>query len=118
MFDVEDRLIEQVGDVGVVEGVDDAPPAPLADHEPEVAKHAQLMRDRGAFHPDRQGELIHSARALAEPRENPHPARRCKRLHRLRNLPRRRGIDDSGPAVSLDTVTHLSRVPEQMLRRA
>ena len=101
MLDMEDRLIEQVGDVRVVERVDDAPAAPLADNEPEVAQHAQLVRHRRAFHLNRQGEFVHGAGAFAEPRENPNPARRCERLHRLRNLPRGRRIDDGGPAVSL-----------------
>jgi hypothetical protein len=108
MLDMEDRLIKQVRNVRVVEGVDDAPPLPLADHEPEVAKHTQLVRDRRAFHLNRDGEFVHGACAFAEPRENANPARRCKRLHRFRNLPRGRRIDDGLPVVSLDAMTHPS----------
>jgi hypothetical protein len=116
VLDMEDRLIEQVRDVRVMEGVDDAPPAPLADHETEVAKHAQLVRHRGALHPNGQGEFVHGAGSLSEPRENANPARRRKRLHRFRHLPRGRGIDDGGPTVPLDSVTHAATLAEWMLR--
>ena len=118
MLHVENRLIKQVRNVRVVEGIDDAPTTPLADDEPEVAKDAQLVRDCGAFHLNRQGEFIHGASAFTKPRENPNPARRCERLHRFRNLPRGRGIDDGGPATSLHSVTHLATLPERMLRRS
>ena len=37
VFDVVDGLIEQVCDVGVEEGVNDASTSPVADDEPEVA---------------------------------------------------------------------------------
>jgi hypothetical protein len=116
VLDMEHGLIEQVRDVRVVEGVHDAPPAPLADHQPEVAKHAQLVRHRGALHPHGQGEFVHGAGSLAEPRQNANPARRRKRLHRLRNLPRGRGIDDGGPTVPFDSVTHTATIAERMLR--
>jgi Chromate resistance exported protein len=43
VFDGLYGLVEQVGDVGVVEGVDDVAAAPFADHEPEVAQDAQLL---------------------------------------------------------------------------
>ena len=62
VFDVEDGLVEQVGDVRIVEGVDDAAAVPFADHEPEVSEDAQLLGDGGAFHLDGGGELAHGAR--------------------------------------------------------
>ena len=52
MFDVEDGLVEQVGDVRIVEGIDDAAAAPFANHEPEASKDAQLLGDGGPFHLD------------------------------------------------------------------
>ena len=57
MLDVEDGLVEQVGDVRVVQGVDDPRPS-LADHEPEMAQHPQLVRDRRPLHPDRGGSSL------------------------------------------------------------
>ena len=53
VLNMEDRLIEQVRDMRVMEGVDDTPPAPLADNEPEVAQDAKLVRDGGTFHLNR-----------------------------------------------------------------
>jgi hypothetical protein len=57
VFDVVDGLIEQVCDVGVEEGVNDASTSPVADDEPEVAEDAELMRHSGAFHSDSRGEV-------------------------------------------------------------
>jgi hypothetical protein len=113
---MKDRLIEQIRDVRIMEGIDHAPPASLTDHESEVAKHTQLVRHRRALHPNREGEFVHGACSLSEPRENANPARRRKRLHRFRNLPRSRGIDDGGATVPLDSVTHTATVAERMLR--
>ena len=113
---MEDRLIEQVRDVRVMEGVHDAPAAPLADYKTEVAKHAQLVRHRGALHPNGQGELVHGASSLSEPRENANPARRRKRLHRFRHLLRGLRIDDCRPTVPLNSVTHAATLAARMLR--
>ena len=57
MLDVEDGLVEQVGHVRVVQGVDDAAPAPLPDDEAEMAKDSQLVRDGRLLHADRGREL-------------------------------------------------------------
>jgi hypothetical protein len=43
VLDVEDGLVEQLGDVVVVEPVADLAAVPVADHEPEVAQHPQLV---------------------------------------------------------------------------
>ena len=40
---MEYRLFEQVGHMGVVEGVDDAAAAPLTHHQPEMPEDAQLV---------------------------------------------------------------------------
>lgn len=76
VLDVEDGLVEQVGDVGVVECVDHLAAAPLAEHQAEVAKQPQLVGDGRRLHGDRQGELVDRAGAVAKPSEDAHPARR------------------------------------------
>jgi hypothetical protein len=81
-----------------------------------VAKHAQLVRHRRALHPNRKCEFVHGACSLSEPRENANSTRRRQRLHRFRNLPRSRGIDDGRATVPLDSVTHPATVAEGMLR--
>ncbi len=43
---VVDGLVEQLGDVVVVEGVDNAAAVTLSVDEAEVAQHPQLVRDR------------------------------------------------------------------------
>ena len=96
-------------DVRVVERVDHVAAAPLADDEPEMTKHAQLMRDRRCLHPDRVGELVHRAGALAEPGEDAHAARRRERLHRLGHLARGLGSMTAGRAVSFNTVASSSQ---------
>ena len=116
VLDMKDRLIEQIRDVRIMEGIDHAPPTPLADHESKVAKHAQLVRHRRALHPNRKCEFVHGACSLSEPRENANSTRRRQRLHRFRNLPSSRGIDDGRATVPLDSVTHPATVAEGMLR--
>ena len=63
MLDVRDDLLEQVGDVVVVELVDDLAAVALAGDEPEVAQQPQLVRDRRALHADRLRELVDRRRA-------------------------------------------------------
>jgi hypothetical protein len=81
VLDVRDRFVEQMGDVIVVQVVDDAAPVATSDHEPEMAKQSQLVRDRRRLHFDRLGQLAHAQRARAQPAQDPHPARRGQRLH-------------------------------------
>jgi hypothetical protein len=86
MLDMPDRLVDQIRDVRVVQRVDDCPAASLTDHEAEMSQQPQLVRHGGAFHPDGRCEVVDIAGALAQPRQNPDPARRGQRLHRLRHL--------------------------------
>jgi hypothetical protein len=64
VLDVEDRLVEQVSDVRIVERVDHAPAAPFADDEAEMSQHAQLVRNSRALHLNGFGELVYVAGAL------------------------------------------------------
>src|SRR5439155_6469 len=65
VFDVEDGLVEQVGDVRVVQRVDDLAAAALADYEPEVSEDPQLVRDGRLLHVDGVGELANRAGGFA-----------------------------------------------------
>ena len=84
MLDVADDLLEQVGDVVVVELVDDLAPVAAAGHEPEVAQQPELVRDGRALHPDRERDLVHRGRARVQASEDPQPARRRQRLDAVR----------------------------------
>ena len=63
---MEDRLIQQLDDMRVVETVKDLAPMALGDHQPEVAKDPQLLRNRRLLHPHAIREFIHGARTSAE----------------------------------------------------
>ena len=83
VLDVPGGLHEQLGDVVVVERVDDPPAAALADHEAQVAQDAQLVGDGRALHPDRPGEVADRGRPGVQPREDPQTAGRGQRLQAL-----------------------------------
>jgi len=53
VLEVVGGIVEQIGHVRVVQGVDDLPPVPLADHQAELTKQPQLMRHRRQLHPGR-----------------------------------------------------------------
>ena len=66
VLDVADDLVEQVGDMVVVELVDDAAPVAAADHEPEMAQQPELVRDGRALHADRERDLADRGRARVQ----------------------------------------------------
>lgn len=93
VLDVGERLLQEIGDVRVVQGVEDVAPAALANDEPEMAQHPQLVGDRGLLHLQRVGQLTDAAGAVDQAREDLDPAARRERLHDLGDLggDRRRG---------------------------
>ena len=76
-----DGLAEELGDVVVVEVIDDPAPLPLAEDEPQVAEDSKLMGDGGGLHLDRGRELVDACRTVPQATEDAHPARRRERLH-------------------------------------
>jgi hypothetical protein len=62
VLDVRDDLFEQLGDVVVVQLVDDLATVTPPDNETEVTQVPKLVRDRGALHGDAAGELVHRRR--------------------------------------------------------
>ena len=115
MLDVPHRLVDQVGDVGVMQGVDDRAAATRADDETEVAQQPQLMGDGGAFHLDSVGELVDAARSLTQPREYANATRCGERLHRVCDLASGGRIDRRAAIVPFDSVCHRFKIAEQML---
>ena len=101
---VRDGLAQQRTDVIIVQRVDHLPAIALADHEPEVAKHPELLRDRGLSHAEVAGEVADRTGAGPEAAEDPHPARRRERLHRLGD--RARGIGRQEREVRLCAMSH------------
>ena len=86
VLDVVQRLVQEVGNVRVMERVYDTAAAPLANDEPQVAEQAQLVGDCRSLHTDGLGERVHRARSLAQASEDTNAARRRQCLHRLGNL--------------------------------
>ena len=103
-----DGLLEQHPDVGIVQGIDDPVPVPLADDQAQMTEKAKLMRDGGLRHPDGLSESRDGAGCLAQTREDADPARRGERLHHLGDLVCRVGIDLRWPAPALSPVTHFA----------
>jgi hypothetical protein len=91
---VGDGLGEEHPDVLVVEGVDHAAPAALADHESQVAQDAELLGYGRLLHRDLERQLTDRARSGAEAAQDPHAAGRGESLHRL-------GDDAGGAAVEV-----------------
>ena len=110
VLDVVDGLVEQVGDVGVVERVDDGPSAAVADDEAEMAEDAELVGDGRLFHLDRVGELADGSRRFAEAAEDADTARRRERLHRLCDLACESGVELRGRGDPMYSVSHRLRI--------
>lgn len=108
VLNVEDRLVEQLSDMRVVQAIDDLLATPLADHEPEVAKRAQLVRDRRGLHPHRLSELADRARALLEAPEDLYATRAGEHLHPLGDGSRKHGVDHRRDCLTVDPVAHLN----------
>lgn len=66
MLHVEERLVEEFGDMVVVERVDDRAAVAFAGHEAEVAQQAQLVGAGGGFHTGGVGEVADGAGAFLE----------------------------------------------------
>jgi hypothetical protein len=64
MLAMENRLVDQIGDVRVVKRICHGAPTTLADNKPEVPQHAQLMRNRRPLHFHSLGELVDGAGAV------------------------------------------------------
>jgi hypothetical protein len=82
---VEDRLVEQGGDVIVVQGIDHLPTRSLPDDKSELAQHPQLVRYRRGLHLDGVGELPDGAITFTEASEDPDAAGGREGLHRDRD---------------------------------
>ncbi len=67
VLDVVEGLVEEFGDVVVVEGVDDRAPLTFACDQSEVAQQAELVGAGGCFHADGFREVTDRARAFLEP---------------------------------------------------
>jgi hypothetical protein len=86
VFDVVDRLGDEVADMVVVQGVDDAVAVAAPGDEPKVAQEPKLVRDRRCLELHVTGEFGDRARRLPQPRQDANPARSSERLHRLGNF--------------------------------
>lgn len=106
MLDVKDRLIEQLGDVRVVQVVDDAFAASLADDKAKVAQLPELMGDGRGLHADGVGELADRAGPLFQAPEDLHAAGCGEDLHALGDQTGGLGVERCGLRGAFDSVTH------------
>lgn len=99
MLNMKDHLVEKLGDVGIVQPVNDLLATPLADYEPELAERAQLVRNRRSLHVDCFCQCAYRARSFLQPTQYLHPARRSEHLHPFRHRPRQVSVDHIGGVV-------------------
>ena len=108
VVDVRDDLFEQLGDVVVVQLVDDLASVALPDDEPEMAQRPKLMRDRRALHGDRRGELVDRRRARMQAGEDPQSARSRQRLDAVGRGASERRVIQHAPQIGMGiAVSHL-----------
>lgn len=106
MLDVKDRLVKQLGDMRVMQVIDDLLTAALADDEAKMAQLPELMGDRRGLHANRVGKLAHRARPLPQAPENLHTTGRREDLHTLGNQTRGLRVERRGLRGPLHSVTH------------
>lgn len=70
MLHVKEGLLQELGDVVVVQRVDDGTTVALAGDQSQVAQQAQLVGAGGGFHADGVGEVADRAGAFLEPGED------------------------------------------------
>lgn len=107
MLDMKHRLIKQLRDVIVVQGVDDMTALAFTDHQAQIAQLTQLMRDRRGLHPHRVSEIAHRAWTFPQAPQDLHAAWRRQDLHPLRDQPSKPYVDRCGRLVAV-SVTHLN----------
>jgi len=106
VLDVKDRLVKELGDVRVVQVVDDLLAATLTNDEPKMAQLPELVRDRRRFHADRVSELTNRARPFLQSPQDLHPARGRQNLHALGDKTGGLCVDIASRRDSMDSVTH------------
>lgn len=99
MCDVLDGLVDEFGNVFVVERVQRGAPVALDRDESKVTQHSQLMGDGRGFHADRRCEVADRCGRHAQPPEDEHATGRRQSLHGLGNQLGGRCVD-FGRAVS------------------
>lgn len=92
VLDVIDRLRDEVADVIVVQRIDHPVAVAPSCDETEMTQQPQLVRHGRWPQLHVVREFVYRTRRLSQPRQNPHPARRCERLHRLGDLFREIGV--------------------------
>ncbi len=103
---MENSLVDQIRNVRIVKRINNRAATSLTHNKPKVSQQPKLMRDRRPFHLDRGGEIVDAAGAFTQPGQNAHPTRGCKRLHRVRHLPRGCQVDDRRTTVPFNSMTH------------
>ena len=105
VLNVADGLLEQLGDVFVVELVDDVAALSFGVHQPEVPEHTELVGHRRGLHADMFGEVPDRARTAVQTPEDADPARGGQRLHGVGDEPRE-SVIKRGRLNEAWTVTH------------
>ena len=98
VVEVVAHLVEQRGDVRVVQPVEDRAAVAARGHEAQVAQDPQLLRGGRRRHLGALGELVDARLAVAQRVQEPHARRRRQGLHQLGDRDGLGVADDARPA--------------------
>jgi hypothetical protein len=111
---------QKLGDMVVVQAVAHSAPVPVSDHEPELPKHPQLLRDGTRLHLHLGGQLVDVELPIEQRIEQPNTALCPEDAHRLRDPRRLLGPERAVGRTVFERVGHgrLGSISEQMSRRS
>jgi hypothetical protein len=101
---------EKVRNVVIVKAVTHPPPVALGDDEPQLAQHAQLLRDGAWIHLHGLGELFDATFAIQQRVQKTHPTLRREHAHRLGHLRRLLGPERPIGRAVFERVWHLAGI--------
>jgi len=113
LLDVRPRLVQELENVVIVDGVVNLPAGTPRAHEPHAAKESQLVRGSGLTDPDKGGDVADAQLSCSKGIQNPHSGRITQRAEGLRQRLHRAGADEALPAggnVRKDLMDAVARV--------
>jgi hypothetical protein len=98
LLDVRPRLVQELENVVVVDGVKDLPAGTPRAYEPHAAKEPELVRGSGFTDPDERRDVADAELPGGKCVQNPHSGRIAQRAEGLRERLHRAGPDEACPS--------------------
>jgi hypothetical protein len=113
LLDVRPRLIQELENVVIVDGVVHLPAGTPRAHEPHAPKEPQLMGGGGLTDADERCDVADAKLTRGKSVQNPHPGRIAQRAEGFRQRLHRAGANEalpSGRSVRKDLVNAVARI--------